>query len=160
MVLPQMALQSSKKALRSIITIKPSIQKVKAEFVSFLLSHNRHQLIKQQSIRSLISSKIITTNKNHCPLYKQSRLTSLAKSLCTPPRIEQMACQKVLNSLSSCLRMNVMLLHKITLNYNVLHLLSRHPQSSLLPLTLLVIDNLFPHSWQPPVSLVLFWETR
>ena len=51
---------------------------------------------------------------------------------------------------------------KMTLKYYTLHLPSLQPQWSLLLLVLLIIDNddLFPHSWQPPVSLVLFWETR
>ena len=56
------------------------------------------------------------------------------------------------------LRMNVKLLHKITLISYVLHLHLHHPQGSLLLLALLIIDNddLFPHSWQPPASMVLF----
>ena len=69
-----------------------------------------------------------------------------------------MAFGKTLNIVSICLRMNVLLMHKITLNPYVLHLRLRQPQCSFLLLALLIIDNddLFPHSWQPPVSLVLF----
>ena len=93
---------------------------------------------------------------------KQLRLTCLSQSLFTPPTIESMASEKVLNIVSTWLRMNFLLLHKITLNYNVLHLLSRHTQWSLLLFALPIIENdgLFPHSWQPPVSLVLFWGIR
>ena len=73
-----------------------------------------------------------------------------------------MASEKLLIIVSTCLRLNVLLLRKNALNYYLLHLHLRHPQCSLLLLAHLIIDNddLFPQLWLLLGSLVLFQETR